>query len=431
MKWRDWDTNLKIRLLGEGVINLLFWMFFPFMAIYFSDAFGKSTAGMLLVISQVISVVVGLIGGYCADHFGRKRMMVIAGYGQALAFIPFALGVSPWVHSPMLAFLAFSALGLFGQLYWPASHAMIADVVNEKHRSAIFAVFYTSTNITVVIGPLLGGIFFFDYRFPFIIVCLLASLALAVVLQRFLRETVPVGKKANEEMETTGWLSYINRQLSDYKIITKDRLFLLFIIAGILVAQTFMQLDLLIAVYTTDQVPKQTLFSIGGWSLHITGKEAFSAIVSENGLIVVLFTVFMTRWMTKYKERRVFILSSCFYGIGIMIFGHTLNIWIMFLAMAIFTCAEIMVVGIQDAFISKLAPEHIRGQYFAASSLRFSIGRTIAPIAIPLSGWVGYSWTFMILGLLAFMSAGLYGIMFTQFEKRGQTAHHMKVVKSS
>ncbi|MGV3489073.1 MAG: MDR family MFS transporter [Tuberibacillus sp.] len=431
MKWRDWDTNLKVRLLGEGLTNLLFWMFFPFMAIYFSDSFGKGTAGMLLVISQVISVAVGLIGGYCADHFGRKRMMVIAGYGQALSFIPFALGVSPWMDSPMLTFLSFSALGLFGQLYWPASHAMIADVVDEKHRSSIFAVFYTSVNISVVIGPILGGIFFFDYRFPFILVCLIASLILALILQKYLRETVPMSKKSNEENEGGNWRYYLGRQLNDYKIITRDKLFLLFVIAGILVAQTFMQLDLLMAVYTTDKFPGQTLFSFGDWSLHVNGKEAFSYFVSENGLLVALFTVFMTKWMTRYKERSVFIASSLCYGFGILIFGHTLNIWVMFLALAIFTSAEIMVVGIQDAFISKLAPEHMRGQYFAASSLRFSIGRTIAPIAMPMTAWIGYAWTFNILFLLALLSAGIYWIMFTLYERKASAARKINTVKGT
>jgi hypothetical protein len=29
----------------------------------------------------------------------------------------------------------------------------------------------------------------------------------------------------------------------------------------------------------------------------------------------------------------------------------------------------------------------MRGQYFAAASLRFTIGKTIAPISIPLSVW--------------------------------------------
>jgi hypothetical protein len=38
MRIRDWDRNLKVRLFGEALINITFWMFFPFMAIYFTEA---------------------------------------------------------------------------------------------------------------------------------------------------------------------------------------------------------------------------------------------------------------------------------------------------------------------------------------------------------------------------------------------------------
>ncbi len=64
MKWKDWDLNLKVRLLGEFLTNVLFWMFFPFMAIYFSEHLGKELAGILLIASQLIGVFTNLIGGY-------------------------------------------------------------------------------------------------------------------------------------------------------------------------------------------------------------------------------------------------------------------------------------------------------------------------------------------------------------------------------
>lgn len=62
MRIRDWDHNLKARLYGEALMNTTFWMFFPFMAIYFADSFGKETASMLLIVSQLFSVVANLMG---------------------------------------------------------------------------------------------------------------------------------------------------------------------------------------------------------------------------------------------------------------------------------------------------------------------------------------------------------------------------------
>jgi MFS family permease len=421
MKWKDWDANIKVRLIGEFFVSLLFWMFFPFMAIYFSDELGKETAGLLLVLSQVVGVITNLVGGYCADRYGRKKMMVISAWGQAATFIFFVLANSPWLDSPVLTFIAFSALGLFGSLYWPASHAMIADVVEEKHRTEVFAVFYTSMNLSVVFGPVLGSIFFFSYRFELLIACLIVSAILAIVLAKYTRETVPVKKEIFEQVGADKkWHEAVWEQLKDYRIIASDKLFLLFILAGILVAQTFMQMDLLLAVYLTEKVPEQTLFAIGNWDLKLTGEKVFGYLISLNGLMVALCTVWMAKWMNRFKEGRVFILSALLYGVSMLVFGGTTMMWVLFIAMVIFTTAELMVVGIQESFISKLAPEDMRGQYFAAAGLRFTIGRTIAPISIPLTMWIGFENTFYLLFILAVISAGIYYVMFRAFDKKEQ-----------
>ncbi|WP_085522831.1 MDR family MFS transporter [Tuberibacillus sp. Marseille-P3662] len=417
MKLKDWDFNLKVRLAGEGLHSILFWMFFPFMAIYFSNVFGKELAGLLLIFAELIGVVVGLFGGYWADYFGRKRMMVYATAGEAFSFVLFAIANSPWIELPVLSFVSFAFMGLSGAIYTPASHAMVADVVPEKDRSAVFAVFYTMINISVVIGPVLGGIFFFSYRFEFLVFCFLITSILMIVLQKLIRETAPP-KKKRAGGQDIHWTKSLMSQLSDYKVISTDKTFLLFIVAGILVAQTFMQLDLVMAVYTTEFIHEQTLFSLGNWSLTVDGRQTFSWILAENGFLVALFTLAMTKWMTKYKERNVFVISAVLYGVAIILFGHTVSIGFLLIATALFTAAELMVVGLQESFVSRLAPEHMRGQYFAASSLRFTIGRTIAPISIPMTVWFGFSWTFIILGILAFLSAGLYYILFNQYDAR-------------
>ncbi|WP_201714905.1 MDR family MFS transporter [Rossellomorea arthrocnemi] len=419
MRIRDWDRNLKVRLFGEAAINITFWMFFPFLTIYFTESFGKQTAGLLLVLSQVFAVLANLMGGYCADRFGRKRMMVISAFGQGFAFLIFGLASSPWLDSAMIGFICFSLVGVFGSFYWPASQAMVADVVDEKDRSHVFAVFYTSINIAVVVGPILGGIFYVHYRFQLLIAAALICMLLALLLYKMTRETAPADK--NKLLVTEGkkkaWHSVMSDQFKDYSVIFKDKTFLLFILAGVLIGQTFMQLDLLIPVYIKDTMDKATLFSFGDWSLTLVSEQVFGLILSENGFLVALLTVVITRWITKFRERNVFILSSIIYAVSIFMFGQTSSVWMFVISMAVFTFAELMTAGIQQSFVSKLAPDHMRGQYFAAASLRFTIARTIAPLSITLSLYVGYDWTFITLSILALVSAGLFFIMFERFEK--------------
>lgn len=414
MKWKDWDKNLRIRLLGEGLMNVLFWSFFPFMTIFFEERFGDVKAALYLVISQAFSVFASLIGGYCADRYGRKRMMVVSAFSQGGTFILFAFANSPWYESPMLTFISFSLLGVWGALYWPASHAMVADVVEEKDRPAVFAVFYTSINIAVVVGPVLGGFIFYSYRFEMLLSGAVLTFALGFVLQYFLRETIT--PRTRNRQKKNVWYRVLWEELSDYRVIAKDKNFLLFIVAGVLVAQTFMQLDILLAVYINDVVTEQTLFQLGNWDITVDGKKAFAFILAENGLIVVLFTVFITRVISKYKEKYIFILSSILYAIAISLFSMTNNVWVFVLLMAVFTAAELMVVGIQESFISKLAPKEMRGQYFSAASLRFTIGRMLAPLSLVIVNYAGYNGAFWTLGGLALISAIIYGWMFKRLD---------------
>ncbi|WP_019243473.1 MULTISPECIES: MDR family MFS transporter [Bacillus] len=423
MRLRDWNTNLKIRLGGEALVNITFWMFFPFLAIYFSEEFGKITAGLLLIISQSFSVVANLMGGYCADRFGRKRMMVISTAGQGIAYLIFAYSSSPWLDSAAIGFICFSIVSIFSSFYWPASQAMIADVVDEKYRSGVFAIFYTSVNMAVVIGPIIGSLFYENYRFELLLLSAIMNLLLSFILSKWIVETAPnvLNKQEKTDQPMSG-LQFLKSQIQDYGVIVKDRTFLLFIIAGIFAAMTFLQLDLLFPVYIKDVVDNQTLLTLGNFSLEVTGEQAFGLIVSLNGLFVVLFTISVSRWMEMYKEKNVFIASSLVYGFSMLTMGSTHLVWGFVLAIAIFSFGELMTVGIQNNFISKLAPESMRGQYFAAASLRHTIGRMLAPIAIPMTDWFGNTATFIILCGLTVFSGFLYFVMFKLYDKQKQLA---------
>lgn len=419
MRIRDWDRSLKVRLVGEFFMNTSYWMVFPFLAIYFADEFGKGTAGLLLVISQVFSVAANLVGGYCADRFGRRAMLVFASVAQGGAFLLFAFANSPWLESPELGFIAFTLAGMCSSLYWPASQAMIADVIPEKYRSDVFAIFYTTLNIAVVVGPLFGAVLFFTYRFELLLVVAVISMVLGLILRLYTNETLArelADQWATEEK--TGWPAAVAKQFKEYGLIFNDRLFLLFVIAGVLVAQTFMQLDLLIPVYLKETIDVQTIASFFGREWTVTGETSFGFLLSENGLLVALLTVIVTRWMTQFPEKWVFFLSTLLYAAAMLLFPLTSWFWMFVVAMGIFTFAELMVVGVQQSFISKLAPEDKRGQYFAAASLRYTIGRMIAPLSIPMTAWFGFGWTFAILAALAVISGFVYLAMFRLFEKR-------------
>lgn len=93
MVWRTWDLNLKVRLVGELITHTFFWMYFPFMALYFSDSFGKDIAGIMLMVPPLLGMMSNLFGGYLADKVGRKPTMLLSLYivGDVCHFCLFQL----------------------------------------------------------------------------------------------------------------------------------------------------------------------------------------------------------------------------------------------------------------------------------------------------------------------------------------------------
>ena len=78
----------------------------------------------------------------------------------------------------------------------------------------------------------------------------------------FTEETLPeTVRQQLKESGGNGWVEVVINQVKAYGIIVKDKVFFLFIIAGILLGQTYMQLDMLIPVYMMEVVKSELWLS--------------------------------------------------------------------------------------------------------------------------------------------------------------------------
>ncbi len=442
MKFRDWDRNLKIRLIGEFCVGSIFWMSFPFLVMYFKDELGTHLTGILMIISQLLGVVANFLGGYFADHFGRKKMMVFSAIAQAIVMVLFALTTSPWLTSPILGFICFSLIGIFGTLYNPASQAMVADVVSEEQRVNVYATFYTVNNIAVVFGPIIGSFFFATHRFQLYLTSALVMGLLAVLLHKYLKETSPTLLNDSTKEQVSGsWIQVIVNQAKSYYIILTDKVFFIFIVAGVLLSVAYMQIELLMPLFADElvkehvqlQLPTFTLFNYTTPSeISLSAENIYGFLVGENGFMVITCTLLLTALVKRMSERNVFVISSILYSISMIYLGYTAHFTGLYVAMFIFTIAEIMTAGIQMGFIARIAPDHLRGKYFAASGLRWTLGRTIAPLAINIAALFGFKLAFISVAIMAFISAIMYFYMYhIEAIRESMTKEELKIKDAS
>lgn len=418
MNWLKWDLNLQIRLIGDTLFNLLFWMYFPYITLFFSDAFGKTAASMLMAVPPLVSLLGSLFGGYLADRFGRRPAMLIGACMQSCMFAAFALSPSHW-----LDYAAYIGLGLGGAIYSPGSSAMVADVTPEKDRRMVFATFVTGRNIGAVFGPALGSVFFFQYRHELLWTCTSVTLLYFLTILLFSRETLPASARMNRTRSKL--TAILKEQVVSYGVIFKDKVFALYIAAGILVTIAFMQLDMYLAMYVKEYVPGQALLSFSGWTFNLSSAQVFGLMLGLNGLLFVLCVLPVTKLFEGWSERNILIMSALLFGGGMFLIGLTTQVWLLLVFTFVFTIGELSRSPVTDSFISKYAPEHARGQYMGAANLQFSVGRFIAPVTIMLSSWFPPVVVFGFIFLATILSSLLYVQVFkiipaSYYEKKAE-----------
>lgn len=419
MQIRLWDLNLKVRLIGEGLFNMLFWMYFPFITVYFAEGMGTHTAGLLMSIPPLFSMIGSLLGGALTDRLGRRPVMLAGALLQTLMFALFAASPSHWVD-----YAAFIGIGIGGAIYRPASTAMVADLVPDSDRRQIFATFMTANNIGAVLGPVLGAIFFFEYRQELLWTCAAVLLLYLAAIFFIVHETKPPGTQqgASAPAGPASITRVLFQQWKGYGVIFRDRIFLVYILAGIFALVPIMQLDLYMSVYVIREVPAQPLLSWKEGSLFLTGKQIYGWLLGFNGLLFVLFILPVTKWFRHWRDRNVFILSSLLAGFGTFALGLSTNIWYLFLATLVFTFGEIVRSPVTLSFISRYAPEEARGQYMGADSLQNTIGKFLAPVTVFLAGFVPPMGIFSLILAFSLISVGLYVVLFKLYREPASSA---------
>src|SRR5579864_4768553 len=129
------NTSLRQNLtaLPRGVWILFFGTFLnkfgtfvvPFLAIYMTRlGYSTAQAGLPIAAYGIGTLAACLLGGSLADRLGRRKTIVLSMFSAAAAM----LCLSQARGLPLI--ILFSAIaGLTGELYRPASSALLADLV--------------------------------------------------------------------------------------------------------------------------------------------------------------------------------------------------------------------------------------------------------------------------------------------------------------
>jgi MFS family permease len=171
---------------GTGIIG-------PFLSLYFVSIGGDPIRlGLMSSISIIIQCLILFLGGRVADHYGRRRLIVIAAFYAILFPALYAL-IRDW-----RIFFVTSAMGAFGAISSPAYHATVADSIPPEKRTTAISMLQVFPSFPAIFSPLIGGWLIDTYGLQsgFRLACAFVAgttLVSAVILLLFLKETIRPG----------------------------------------------------------------------------------------------------------------------------------------------------------------------------------------------------------------------------------------------
>jgi len=191
-----------INVFGSGLV-------YPFASIHFHLQVGipLSVVGLGLLANNVATATGTAVGGYLADRYGRRPVMV-----GSMAFSAFTLAAYALVTTGAGFIAVATAAGLTTGLYAPASQAMIADLTDPGERERGYGLLKVASNVGFGSGFVVGGLLYGFASVAVFVADGLTSAIVAVVLLAVLPR-VHEGRPATTLSESVGdWGRVISRR---------------------------------------------------------------------------------------------------------------------------------------------------------------------------------------------------------------------------
>lgn len=151
-RWRP-ERATWILLAGNALQSTGLGFFFPILPVY-ALARGATSfeIGAMLTAGVVGAGLAQVAGGWLADRFDRRRLVVIFQVLYAVFFPLYLLPFAPVFFIP-LRFLHSAT----GGGYQPAALALLTDLSPPEHRGRVFGYWSSSFMFGLLVGPAIGG----------------------------------------------------------------------------------------------------------------------------------------------------------------------------------------------------------------------------------------------------------------------------------
>ncbi len=356
-----------------------------------------SLTGFIAFAATVPALIFGLFSGVLADQYRRKTLMLISDLARFFLILFIPLFYSLGMLSPMLLATIVFAAASFGTLFNPARDAIIPELVPKSQLLKINALIQSTGYLAYFVGLFGAGMLL--SALGLVNLFLLDSGTFLVSFLMIILISYPRGEKRAS--------TYENRHLSELKkglryVIYEDRR--LFWIILITALNNFFIMGP--AVVGTPLLIKEVWDGSG---------SDFAFIESSYGVGMLIATIFVYRYASRYKKGTWLMLGLIYDGLSFipLYWVGRLGADPFWLTLSIIFVHSLGIPFIQvtrTTLIHSIVPGHMQGRVFSMINLAV-IG--VMSISVALTGilaeWISPRTIFLFIGVGAAMS-GLMGL---------------------
>lgn len=364
-------------------------MVIPFLGVYLTGVLGYTLkeAGAILSIYGLGSVCGSFLGGWLTDRVGHFKVQFFSlTIGGSLYFM--FLHLQQFEHMAAAVFI----LSLVNDTLRPANASSVASYAKPENVTRAFSLNRMAINLGFSIGPALGGLLAaISYNWLFIAdgaTCIMAGLFF------FLYFRNKQGHRPTRRDETN------EEPLKAVKSPYQDGLYLIFVLINCGFAIVFFQFLSTLPIYYRD--------------VYTLPEQGIGMLLGFNGLLVFSLEMIMVYLLGNRIKKSLLIPSGILLlGFSFVLLNAAHHVSILYVAMALLSIAEILVMPFMSTITVERSNEQNRGSYMGLYTISYAAAHVIAPyLGTTIASKYGFDTLWWGLGVLTVvLSIGIYFVV--------------------
>ncbi len=334
-------------------------MYGPLLALYLKSLNANVVqVGLFFTLSQIIPLMLQILGGWISDSLGRLRSIAMGSVAGLLTYVGLILAPTwQWV----LVGEGFNAITR--SLIGPSFSAFIAEQSTEQNRARVFGITETLFLIVSVVGPPLGGWLADVYGFKLMLSVAMVLYAIATVIRvGMARAVTNTATAAPTKLSLSSLQNNLGMMLG--LMISGGLVTWILVTDGIRDVSFSLSFNLM-PLYMGD---------IGGMSLRQIG-----LLQSIFGICMMVINI-PAGWLADKKgERLVIFLGFLLQSVSLFMFIRASGFWGFAVAWSIGGLGVGLMSPAYQSLVSKAVPEKVRGTAFGLFSTSLGVVSLPAP----------------------------------------------------